>query len=204
MEPFAGSLAVLLARRHPTGQETVNDLDAYVANFWRAITASPDAVAQWADSPISEVDLHARHRWLVAQHAAGFREQLMYDPCYYDEQIAGWWAWGISQWIGGDWCRGTGSGVPPRKRPRLDRGRRGVTRQSGEGLRRWLQALARRLRAVRVCCGDWRRVLGPAVTTGVGGPLQRGPGVGRPRRAGMVPRAWRGLAPPHCALWLCR
>ena len=42
VEPFAGSLAVLLARREshvradglwPT--ETVNDKDAYLANFWR-------------------------------------------------------------------------------------------------------------------------------------------------------------------------
>jgi hypothetical protein len=37
-----------------------------------------------------------------------------------------------------------------------------------EGLYRWMQALADRLRWVRVCCGDFERVLGPSVTTKIG------------------------------------
>jgi hypothetical protein len=32
----------------------------------------------------------------------------------------------------------------------------------------WFYALADRLRRVRVCCGDWKRVLGPAPTTCIG------------------------------------
>ena len=51
VEPFAGSLAVLLARETTPGTETVNDLDCYLANFWRAIAANPDAVAEAADWP---------------------------------------------------------------------------------------------------------------------------------------------------------
>ena len=39
-EPFAGSLAVLLARPHQPRVETVNDLDCYLANFWRASCSS--------------------------------------------------------------------------------------------------------------------------------------------------------------------
>ena len=39
VEPFAGSLAVLLARPHAPRVETVNDADCYVANFWRALAA---------------------------------------------------------------------------------------------------------------------------------------------------------------------
>ena len=61
VEPFAGSLAVLLARPNPRGVETVNDRDAYLANFWRAVQHDPDAVAHHADWPVSEVDLSARH-----------------------------------------------------------------------------------------------------------------------------------------------
>ena len=42
IEPFAGSLAVLLGRpavgRRVT--ETVNDLDGHLVNFWRAIQAA--------------------------------------------------------------------------------------------------------------------------------------------------------------------
>lgn len=42
VEPFFGSGAVLLGRPWPfSGTETVNDLDGYVANFWRAISHEP-------------------------------------------------------------------------------------------------------------------------------------------------------------------
>lgn len=41
VEPFAGSLAVLLAKR-PVGMETVNDLDAELVTFWRVLRDRPD------------------------------------------------------------------------------------------------------------------------------------------------------------------
>jgi hypothetical protein len=103
IEPFAGSLAVLLARPGGAGKiETVNDRDRYLANFWRAVTSDPDGVAAAADWPVNEADLHARHKWLVNQ--AEFRERMHTDPDFYDVKIAGWWVWGICQWIGGGWC----------------------------------------------------------------------------------------------------
>jgi hypothetical protein len=43
VEPFAGSLAVLLARPTPPRVETVNDKDCYLANFWRALQHDPEA-----------------------------------------------------------------------------------------------------------------------------------------------------------------
>jgi hypothetical protein len=137
VEPFAGSLAVLLGRPHEPRAETVNDLDCYVANFWRALAADPEAVAAHADWPVNEADLHARHQWLVDQQA--WRERIKTDAEYFDVKVAGWWAWGISQWIGSGWCvnpewRGrTNAGNKARgihcKRPRLARGERGVTRK---------------------------------------------------------------------------
>ena len=36
VEPFAGSLAVLLGRPTPPRTETVNDADCYLSNFWPA------------------------------------------------------------------------------------------------------------------------------------------------------------------------
>lgn len=44
VEPFAGSLAVLLGRPAFDGNriETVNDADGHVANFWRALQADSD------------------------------------------------------------------------------------------------------------------------------------------------------------------
>ena len=103
VEPFAGSLAVLLARPTPPRIETVNDIDCFLTNFWRALRNDPDGVATWADYPVSEIDLHARHRWLVEKK--DFIEAMRSDPYYYDVQIAGWWVWGICAWIGGGWCR---------------------------------------------------------------------------------------------------
>jgi len=115
IEPFAGSLAVLLARPGGAGKiETVNDRDRYLGNFWRAVTADPDGVAAAADWPVNEADLHARHKWLVNQ--VEFRERMHTDPDFFDVKIAGWWVWGLCQWIGGGWC------VEPNnhKRPELD------------------------------------------------------------------------------------
>lgn len=102
VEPFAGSLAIMLARPHAAKVETVNDRDAYLANFWRAVQADPEAVERFTDYPVSEADLHARHVWLLAQ--TDFRERMLTDPEYFDPKIAGWWVWGISSWIGSGWC----------------------------------------------------------------------------------------------------
>ncbi|HEX5750036.1 MAG TPA: DNA adenine methylase [Archangium sp.] len=290
VEPFAGSLAVLLARPTPPRVETVNDKDCYLANFWRAVQASPDEVAYWADSPVNEADLHATHRWLIngedeaarlrkasnvalqaltsgdvaaAQAAlragqlegrplgAALRERLRKDESYFDAEVAGRWVWGISQWIGSGWCaqpaweEQDAAGAEKtcgihtaeyEKRPALDKPGRGVhqlaARETGTyregtfsydwnvslansvnwtgGFRKgssqgvharcfrprqqmpmlrgdsgaagagvhasgkkgtileWMQALAARLRYVRVCCGDWKRVLTPSVTEAIG------------------------------------
>ncbi len=52
VEPFAGSLAVLLARpsAHSWWQrrETVGDASGMVVNFYRAVSVDPDAVAACA------------------------------------------------------------------------------------------------------------------------------------------------------------
>lgn len=120
VEPFAGSLAVLLGRQTPPRSETVNDLDCYLANFWRAISLDPLAVAHHADSPVNEADLHSRHLWLVKQ--AGFRERMKTDPDFYDVKAAGWWVWGLSCWIGGGWCALRER--PYKSRPQLTAGKR--------------------------------------------------------------------------------
>lgn len=64
-----------------------------------------------------------------------------------------------------------GQGIQ-RKRPALggSSARMGVHAQhaDGDGLYTWMQDLSTRLRRVRVTCGDWTRVLRPAVTFGHG------------------------------------
>jgi len=229
VEPFAGSLAVLLERPHwpfvDTRTETVNDIDAYVANFWRAIEHDPEAVCDAADYPVSEVDLHARHSWLHRQ--AERIEAIKSDPDYFDARVAGYWAWGLSSWIGDNFCRPRPQAEIGRKLPHLGDPGKGVNRQlphlrnpgmgvnrqlphlgnPGKGVNRQLPHLgnpgkgvepgnsptsatpawvpggcadrrarllsyflqiADRLRGVRVCCGDWMRVLGPSPTHRLG------------------------------------
>jgi D12 class N6 adenine-specific DNA methyltransferase len=108
VEPFFGSGAVLLARpADHRGLETVNDKDGLLSNFWRAVQADPVAVAQVADWPVNENDLHARHAWLVGQKDS-LQARLEGDPAYYDPRIAGWWVWGMACWIGAGFCTGKG------------------------------------------------------------------------------------------------
>lgn len=222
VEPFAGSLAVLLARPHAPKVETVNDKDGLIANFWRAVQHAPHEVEHHCDWPVNEADLHARHQWLVNQ--VPLLDRLVKDPDWYDAKIAGWWVWGICQWIGGGWCHpdrrlerrrpelanangrgalatwrqrpatsnagmgvhslskqvpaigkpGTGVHAPSKARPDLSAAGRGVHavgkkkplthRNKGvhkdSAIAGMFDELAARLRRVRVCCGDWTRVLG--------------------------------------------
>ncbi len=197
VEPFAGSAACLLARPVDTyarpewpGVETINDASGMVANFWRAVRGAPDAVTAACDYPVSELDLHARHRWLVAR-VPDLRVALEADPEYFDAKAAGWWAWGASQWIGTGWCPEDGgavhtklpdighdavgvrklsaqlphlstSGCGTARRGRVSGGVTGETIDH-DSLDAWLRALSGRLRGVRVACGDWKRIATPAV-----------------------------------------
>jgi len=189
VEPFAGSLAVLLGRPTPARTETVNDLDCYLANFWRAIKDNPSTTAAWADWPVNEADLEARHQWLVDQ-GDSIKAQIKKDPEYCDFRIAGWWVWGLCQWIGDGWCVQRGDGNQPgqlphlgtagmgikRRLPHLGDAGRGINRKlphlgdagRGEAIQEYFAALSARLHRVRVACGEWDRVLGESVTFGQG------------------------------------
>lgn len=203
IEPFAGSLAVLLGRPTEPRIETVNDKDHYIVNFWRALQHAPDEVAYYANNPVNEADLTARHIWLVNQGQDRI-SRILGDPNYYDAKVAGWWVWGICCWIGSGWCSGSGPwSSEDGQLVHLGAGR-GVNRQlvhlgAGQGVNRklvhlgggsgampgvlrssvhdsadacgidtgldnltaYLTELAARLRYVRVCCGDWKRVVTP-------------------------------------------
>lgn len=151
VEPFAGSLAVLLARPGKRrGVETVNDADGLLANFWRAVQAEPEAVARHSDWPVNECDLHARHLWLIGQRDS-LTERLCSDPDWYDAKAAGWWVWGACCWIGSGWCSGDGpwttDGERLVKRDDLGDAGRGIHRQlphlgdAGMGIHRQLPHL---------------------------------------------------------------
>jgi len=235
VEPFFGSGAVLFGRPGVPGIETINDMDGYVANVWRSIKLDPEQTAHYADNPVNECDLHARHCYLI-EHKGKLAARLMADPDYHDPRIAGYWAHGTCCWIGSGFCSGQGPWRPvpdedgilaltkadggggvSRKIIHLGTGGQGLNRQmgttpetifdpaciarqlpfvgnAGRGINRqiddapgvnrqlphlaankgyarqnafiydWFERLANRLRHVRVCCGDWSRVVTPSVT----------------------------------------
>lgn len=202
--PFCGSFADGLARPagHRARVETANDIDGLVANVWRAMTQDPEGFADACNYPVVEVDLHARHRWLIERRRtlAGDLEQ---DPDYYDLRAAAWWVWGASAWIGSGWCAErsyrkiqcldneralqTRLRAPPRQIPEVGTSGRGISGLSMRGpsrqmphastvgagthsadrrttLHDTIARLAQRTRYVRWVCGDWTRVVTPAVT----------------------------------------
>lgn len=159
VEPFCGSLAVLLANPIVPKIETVNDKDCFISNFWRAISKDPEGVAQYADYPVHEADLHARHRWLVSAATDEFRHKMNTDPDYYDLKIAGWWVWGIGASIGNNWLQSKGLNAMPM----LSSAGGGIHGLSNPILE-WFKKLQERTRRVRVCCGDWKKIVTPSIT----------------------------------------
>lgn len=107
VEPFAGSLAVLLARPSPVaGPETVNDFSCHLVNAWRAIASAPDALAQLVVVPVAEVNTEAQHNALMSG-AAALRDALG-DPRFFDLEAAAHWLKGANEWIGSGWCSNEG------------------------------------------------------------------------------------------------
>jgi DNA adenine methylase len=161
VEPFAGALAVLLGRPHEPNYETVNDKNCFIVNFFRAIKYLPDLLADAASYPPTEADLHARHAWLMGQKEA-LRLKVLADPFYCDVLIAAWWVYGQCLWVGNDWCINLSN-----KRPRSNRS--GIFNlEIRDDLPEYFRTLGRRLERTRVFCGDFERVLTPAVTTQLG------------------------------------
>ena len=199
VEPFFGSGAVLLGRPkkydrlQPQMDETINDFDGMVANFWRAVKYKPSETAEHASNPVNEHDLHARHLFLLGKRN-DLTNNLVANPTYCDPQTAGWWVWGASSWIGTGWCTGDGAwsieqgkfvqskttkegtravGVA-RQIPRLG-GVAGVNNKQDhpdqpreDFIKSIMFPLRKRLQNVRVACGDWSRIMGNSVLDGPG------------------------------------
>lgn len=159
IEPFFGSGSVLMMRPsiHKLRHETVNDIDAWLVNFWRSVREDPNAVAEHANWPVSELDLHARgdfifHRKGVEKWVDKFRA----DPTYYNAKLAGWWVWGCCCRIG-SWCPNPSGDKLSRSRPKVVRV--GVVRysMSKDRILHFIERISRRLRNVTILCGSWDR-----------------------------------------------
>lgn len=166
VEPFFGSGAILLARPNEPKLEVVNDLDGLLCNFWRAIKLAPEETARQVAYPPSELDIMARHGWIMSQGISRVRA-LREDPFAYDTQTAAWWVWGLAAYVGGGWCDGKSHLNQDFKIPAMSS--MGVHRTELDGdvdkIAHYFKQLAWRLRNVKIACGDWSRLLTPAVTT---------------------------------------
>ncbi len=151
----------MLSRPQKGNIETVNDLDGFLINFWRAVTyADPLAIVDKLLYPVSEIDLYARHKYLKNEGKPDI-DRLYNDYKYYDLDTACYWLWGISQWIGGDWCNLNNKSIH-KKRPNLSDNGQGIVQKrlfTKETLLAYITALKHRTLNVRFCCGDWQRVL---------------------------------------------
>ena len=171
IEPFCGSAAVLLACPNPAALEVICDGSGFIANFWRAVKHQPGVVAEWADYPVSHIDLGARHGWLMAQ-----RDRIgeaMQDPDWPgDAKVAGWWLWGQCCWIGSGWCDWFGkiphasdAGMGVQAIGQIPHasdagmGADALLTSCGRTAWAWLHRIADRLERVRVVHGDWSRCL---------------------------------------------
>ena len=188
VEPFGGSLAVLLGRPTPfSGAETVNDWSCLLINAWRAIQFAPEELAAILVGPAAEVDTESQH-WALITRADELRNKLG-DPLYYNVILASYWIKGANEWIGSGWAAEGGTGPwswsPERgwmKRVRGGNAGKGINRQlphlgdAGKGqyderiewVSLWLLSLKDRLCRVRIACGDFERVLSPSATTKLG------------------------------------
>lgn len=104
VEPFFGSGAVLLNRPHPCNRayysETVNDLDGFVVNAWRAIQWHPEETAAAASWPVTEADKTARQAYLLRWRDEKVLDLLAGSPEWCDPRMAGWWLWSVCCQIG--------------------------------------------------------------------------------------------------------
>lgn len=177
IEPFAGSIATLLARpdHHVKRDEIINDLDGFVPKFWRAVQADATKVVEYATIPLFECELHSRNIWLESRRSE-LAAKLEGDPDYYDPKIAGWWVWVLGETITGifgnkgPWVvkdgaliRGEPQSGIKRSIPQLSHGHlHGYP--SIQDPPKIFAELQDRMKNVRVLCGDWERCVKPSVT----------------------------------------
>lgn len=183
VEPFCGSLAVLLGNPKPAKVEIVNDADMFLVNFWRAVVRHPQEIAEICRYPIVEEEYHSRHYWLVTKGKRRIAE-LSGDVDRCDVEVAAWWVWAINLSMGRSYCSGDGpwhwggeawkQTVDPKATRCVGVDRMlikiGNTALTGvfspnriDTLPEEFSALAARLQRVRVLNGDYSRCLSPSM-----------------------------------------
>ena len=171
-EPFCGSCAMLLARpaSHVRKVETVNDKDGMLVNVWRAIRYAPDEVAHECAIPVMECELHARLATTKARMTPDFVSWIEGDERHFDAHLAANWLYCTCASIATCWnddgpwhivdgrlVKAPIKGGINRELPSIGNAGQGINKE--DLVRQYLVALSSRLERVRICCGDWMRIV---------------------------------------------
>lgn len=176
-EPFAGSLAVLLARKRDKNivyHDIVNDIDCLIINVWKVIKYSPDKLAKLCLDPVSHVLLWQRVCILYNSKDLLLKKMIK-DDSYFDIKLAAYWLYVKATEIGVididklD-CERIYSSVDNGllvSRPQLIalNGIHSSCKQNGHNsknkidrLKSWFRELQSVLENTKIMCGDWKRL----------------------------------------------
>ena len=158
LEPFAGSCAVMLGNPWIPNKEVINDIDAFITNFWRSVQHDPQMVLRCASKISNDIENVARKKYL-AQRYADLKEKCTEDLAYFDSEIAGMFLYCNANSLNPSLPKeatntrlfvapGTGRGWQM-TRKRLD---------PYESFDDWMNVLAYRFQRVAVLCRDWRDI----------------------------------------------
>lgn len=188
-EPFCGCASMLLKSPYKHTFEVINDADCYIVNAFRSVKYHPDEVKKHLYNPRFEMDLHAKHDYLVDHKINFSKEMYRADPKFCDPELAAWWIWGINLWIGSNWCSvnhttktkcsqkplaGNQGLLTLSKKPAsrnqglLTLSQKPLAGNRKDIIENMVHAVFVRLVDTTICYGDFERVLTPSYTTKFG------------------------------------
>ena len=98
-EPFFGSGGIYFGCPYgPRPKEIINDLDCYVANFYRSMQQDYENLAKLTDYPTISADMKARRHWL-RENRSTVQKLMDFNPEFYDTKIAAWWCYVVTNSI---------------------------------------------------------------------------------------------------------
>ncbi len=155
IEPFAGGLSVLLGRNtygcrnFSQHRELVNDSNALLMNFWRAVTfGDVEQIIKYADYPAQELETIQRRVYILSQESS-LQEKLSSSLESHDDKLAGLTLYVMRNWIGGN-CLDSQTNVSSKMPPAHISGWQGIT------ARRTVKILKARLEKVITFCNNWK------------------------------------------------
>ena len=180
IEPFSGSACVALSAPDHIKNVVLNDSNAMLVNFWRALEKDPDGVLSHATRPVSDLDMWAVE-FATKEWAKNHITRLAAELDYSDVRMAGLWLYGQCNYLASNFGTLTGpwhavvgedghkhmTQVPNMKGDKGIRAQvpdmgcdRGIRAKVPEKKMTWgdaLKILQERLHRFRILCGDWKR-----------------------------------------------